>query len=207
MKKYFLPAIAVALMSVAFASCAFSSGDNEKIAAGSIIDKPMTVDQVLEKPEPFVGHQIVIDGYCCHVCSNAGQNLFLTGKNDSTLIRIANTSAFGERFPDAWKGKKLRIKGILREERLDELSIRFLENKHKIQIATIRESSGDSMANAADIATPLCETHMRSHGQSLMPFAESMADFRARAAMRDSIENKPYLQFYYLDADSCLSVQ
>lgn len=99
------------------------------------------------------------------------------------------------------------------ESRIDEAAVREMEAQRAGQIQRATEAAGEADAANAEAAAQQaealknalagCETERKAAGQAeLATFAAQMADYRARIAARDSIEGKPYLSTYYIQATS-----
>ena len=110
----------------------------------------------------------------------------------------ANRSA---RFTKAMKARGFQFPG-------KEFSANVTSRKQYDEGYMMIDSEGKAFhvkqqAEALKNAPAGCETERKAAGQAeLATFATQMADYRARIAARDSIEGKPYLSTYYIQATS-----
>ncbi len=187
--------LAVALVMIALTGC---SG---KSTAESGVSDSLTVDTILANPETFVGQSVTIEGVVSHLCKHGGRKAFLLGSDVNTMIRCDATPEMGNVFPQETIHQPLRVTGVVMESRLDENTIRELEMNRQGQIERITEQQGAEEAANFSNAPTGCETERKAAGQEeVETFAAQMADYRRRIAERDSIEGKPYLSTYYIQA-------
>lgn len=201
MKKFLYAAVA-AFSIFSFASCS-SSSDKASETNDSTAVKTVSVDELYANPEAYVNKQVTVEGVCSHLCAHGGRKAFILGSSDTILLRCEALPAMGGAFAQETKHKPLQVNGIFREERIDEAAVQSMEQQHSIQVATINDEQGAEAAEAADNAAGGCDTERAARGQKdIDSFKARMADYRARIAARNEKEGKPYLSFYYLDADS-----
>lgn len=169
-----------------FASCT----GNKKTAEATTDQTPATVDQVLAMAEQEVDNTVVVEGLCTHICSHGGKKLFLMGDDDSKTIRVESNDAIGA-FKSECANSIVQVKGILKEERIDEAYL----VKWESQIAEgTAEEHGDGKEG--------CETEQKAQGQDTVTNdAGRIKDFRTKIAARNEAEGKNYLSFYYIQAD------
>ncbi len=196
-KSLFFAAMAAFALSVA------SCGNSQK--SDNLQDEPATlsVDEVLANPDSLMGDTIVVEGVCSHLCAHGGRKAFVAGSADSLMLRCEAFPLMGEPFPQSVIHQPIQVKGLLREQRVDEAAIAEMEAKFLEQMAYITRNQGEDAAEAASQKPSGCDTERAAQGQKeLTTFNERMADYRARIAERNEKEGKPYLSFYYLDAVS-----
>lgn len=195
MKKNIVLWAISALVAMAATSC--SSKSNSEATDSETV----TVDSILANPEAYVGKTVTVEGVVSHLCKHGGRKAFLLGSDDNTMIRCDATAEMGNVFPQETIHQPLRVTGTVVESRLDEAAIREMEAARQGQVERIAEQQGEE--DAANFANTLagCETERKAAGQAeLETFTAQMADYRRRIAERDSLEGKPYLSTYFIQA-------
>ena len=173
-----------------------SCGGASKGAAEDSTVEALHVDQVLANPDSYLGDTIVIEGVCSHLCAHGGRKAFIAGSADSIMLRCEAFPLMGEAFPKSVVRRPLQVKGILREERVDEAAIQEMIRKNE-------EAQAAAAANTELIRDSGCATERTAKGQrNLTTFEDRINDFRAKIAARQEKEGKDYLSYYYLDAIS-----
>lgn len=192
MKKITLWTI-IAMVAAVMASCSSSSkSENAE-------DKTISVDQLLADASDLVGDTVTVEGVCSHLCKHGGRKAFLVGSADSVMIRCEAFPAMGEPFPKSVIRHPLAVKGVVREERIDEEAVASMEAQYAESLKTQADSVKENGASHENG----CSTEKAAKGQKgLTTFEERMADYRAKIAAREAAEGKPYLSFYYLEAIS-----
>ena len=179
-KALFLAAIAA--VTFGFVACNSSKTETEPAP------EAVYVDEVFACADSIIGDTLEVQGIVSHLCSHGGRKAFLLGVDTTLILRCEATAEMGGAFAPDTKGKHITVKGIFRENRIDEEAVAAMEARH---------AAADSVANAHEG----CDTEKKALGQDgIDTFAERMADFRAKIAERDSLEGKPYLSNYYLEA-------
>ena len=105
----------MATASIFLASC----GSKADSAQTAVADEALTVDNVLDNAEKYVGDTIVVEGECSHLCKHGGRKAFLVSAKDDRMLRAEAAGAFGAFEKDAIH-KVLKVKGVLVEDRIDE---------------------------------------------------------------------------------------
>ena len=175
----------VIMSVVMFANCTGNKNttDNDKEITA------LLVDDVLAVAEQETDKIIVVEGVCTHVCSHGGKKLFLMGNDDSKTIRVESNDALGA-FKKECANSLVRVKGTLKEERIDEAYLVKWENE--MAQGTAEEHGGDGEG---------CETEQKAQGQdNISDEAIRIRDFRTRIADRNETEGKKYLSFYFIEA-------
>lgn len=196
MKNLFLmPALIIAVSVV---SCGRSNSDS---SVGQIAGTAVSVDSVFLNPDSMVGDTLLVEGVCSHLCKHGGKKAFLVGSDDNVIIRCESTADMGGFFPQETVHKVLRVRGVLRESRIDEQTVALMEQQHADQVAQLtgqlEESQLDEVANNPGG----CDTERKAQGQAdIASFADRMADYRAKIAERSTTEGKPYLSTYYIES-------
>jgi len=195
MKKNIVLWAISALVAMAATSC---SGKSNSEATDS---ETVTVDSILANPEAYVGKTVSVEGVVSHLCKHGGRKAFLLGSDDNTMIRCDATAEMGNVFPQETIHQLLRVTGTVVESRLDEAAIREMEAARQGQVERIAEQQGEEEAANFENALAGCETERKAAGQAeLETFTAQMADYRRRIAERDSLEGKPYLSTYFIQA-------
>ncbi|MDE6490521.1 MAG: hypothetical protein K2L49_05110, partial [Muribaculaceae bacterium] len=161
----------------------------------------LTVDQIIENPDLFVGKTITVDGVCSHLCKHGGRKAFLLSEGGTALLRCEATPEMGGAFAKECIRQPLKVSGILRENRIDETTLQQLEQQHAAQMEAMI-AQGVENAETTEAAVG-CSTEKAAHGQGdLNSFEARMADYRAKIAEREKAEGKPYFSDYYIEATS-----
>ena len=201
MKKNILISLAVAASAILY-SCGNSSSNSAQETAEDT--SAMTVDQVLSDAQQLVGDTITVEGVCSHLCKHGGRKAFVLGSADSLLLRCEAYPVMGTPFSKDAIHKPIAVKGILKEERVDENTVAEME--HQYAMLNSQNDAADQFNETTEKATEPtggCDTERAARGQQkLNSFADRIADYRARIAARNEKEGKAYLSFYYLEAIS-----
>jgi hypothetical protein len=149
----------------------------------------MGVDSLLKRAEALVGDTIVIDGVCTHICQHGGKKIFLMGSDDTWTIRIEAGDNIG-RFSQETVNSIVEVKGILKEQRIDETYLMDWETKLASQTA---EKHGDDESG--------CATEQKAQNEKPARTEQERIDnFRKRIADRNEKEGKNFLSFYFVEA-------
>lgn len=201
MKKNILISLAVAASAILY-SCGNSSSNSAQETADDT--SAMTVDQVLSDAQQLVGDTITVEGVCSHLCKHGGRKAFVLGSADSLLLRCEAFPVMGTPFSNDAVHKPIAVKGILKEERVDENTVAEME--HQYATLNSQNDAADQFNETTEKAaepTGGCDTERAARGQQqLNSLADRIADYRARIAARNEKEGKAYLSFYYLEAIS-----
>lgn len=185
MKKLF-SAFIVAVMAVAMAACGSKQQNNAAQEEATV----MNVDQLLADAPALVDSTVTFEGVCSHTCKHGATKMFLIGTDDSQTIRVeaCDLGAFDTKVIH----QPVTVTGILREQRIDEEYLAQWEEQVKAQTAKTH-GEGDEAG---------CDTERAARGMESSTAEGQIAEYRARIAERDSLEGKPYVSFYYVDAKS-----
>lgn len=202
-KNFYILATAV----VAFLASACGSNSKQQTATQETTET-LTVDEVFETPDKYVGDTITIEGVCSHLCSQGGKKAFLQGNADNVQIRCEAFPLMGEPFPKSCIHHPMKVTGIFREQRIDNELVDQMESEYNERFQKIAEAHGEETAQRAANASAGCDTERAAQGQQdLNTFKERMDDYRTRIAAREAAEGKAYLSFYYLDAISFVTLE
>jgi len=150
----------------------------------------MEVDLLLSNAETLVDETIAVEGVCTHICSHGGKKIFLMGSDDTQIIRVEAGGDIGSFDQDA-ANSIVEVKGILRENRIDEA---YLLNWEEQIAAQTDEKHGDGEAG--------CASEQKAQNEKPSnTVQERIANFRERIAERNEKEGKNYLSFYFIEAE------
>lgn len=195
MKKtiYLFATIALALIATA---CGGSK--NQQSATNDEATEALTVDELLTNPDQYVDQTVTLEGICSHLCKHGGRKAFVQGNADNMLLRCEAFPGMDAPFSGETIHHPIRVTGIFHEERINEEYLQDLERTEQERAYNINQEGGDVTPGEQQSG---CDTERAARGQQdLTTLNERIADYRARIAARDSIEGKPYLSFYYLEA-------
>lgn len=179
--------LATALLMVACGGNTSNKSKGEEAQAQGEVVAAMEIDALLASAEKLVGQEVAIEGICTHICSHGGRKIFLMGSDDAKTIRIESgkLGAFDQKCVNSI----VKVKGMLKEERIDEA---YLKNWEELEAANAAEEHGDGEGG--------CSTEKAARGETGNTTEERIADFRARIAERKEATGKEYLSFYFVEA-------
>lgn len=185
MKNNFL--MMMTALTLTFASCggnATGNGAQTRTEEGA---PALEVDAVLAGADSLSGREIELEGICTHICKHGGTKIFVMGSDDTKTLRI-EAAGLGS-FDRKCVNSIVRVRGVLREERIDEAYLQRWEALTATQTAP-----------AHGAAETGCESEKSARGETGSTVAERIADFRAKIAARREATGRDYLSFYYLEA-------
>ena len=182
------------MMAVLFVTACFtmmSCGSGKKQAQTTEEIAAMSIDEVMEKAADLVEQTVVIEGVCTHTCSHGAKKMFLVGSDDSKTLRIeaGELGAFDTKVVN----NVVTVKGIIKEERIDEAYLQDWEARLKAQT---EEKHGDGDGEGG------CDTEKNARGETANTTEGRIADFRAKIAAEKEATGKEYLAFYHVVANS-----
>ena len=142
-----------------------------------------------ESTDSLAGKEVWIEGVCTHACKHGARKIFLMGSDDTQTIRV-ESGKLGK-FDPQCVGSIVRVKGILREQRVDEDYLHSWEEQVRTQAG---EQHGTTAAG--------CDSEKKARGETAATVEGRIADFRRKIAERNAAEGKPYLSFYFVEAQS-----
>lgn len=179
--RLFLNVFAVAVSILLFASC-----------TGNSNAKPMSVDELLTNAASMIDETVIVDGLCTHVCEKSGMKLFLQGSDATNTLRAESDATLGKFDPENI-GQRVRIRGKLVEERLDEAYLQELEKKISDSALAVHGEGGKG-----------CETEEAAEGVTIdSSERERVNQLRQKIAERKAAEGKEYLSQFHIAAESC----
>lgn len=186
--KQMILGLAVAAFAVAGMSC---GGNKQKANEAAQAEQAavMDVDSLLANAEALTGQEIIVEAICTHACKHGATKIFLMGSDDTKTIRVeaCELGAFDTKCVNSI----VRVKGIMKEDRIDEVYLQTWETQLK-EAATKQHGEGEAG----------CETEKKARGESANTPEDRIAAFRAKIATRQAEEGKAYLSFYHIDAIS-----
>ena len=186
--KWMMTALLMAVCMV-FASC----GNSKKQQAQQAEETAavLSIDDVMAKAGELVDQTVVIEGVCTHTCSHGAKKMFLVGSDDSKTLRIeaGELGAFDTKVVN----NVVTVKGIIKEERIDEAYLVDWENRLKSQT---EEKHGNGEGEGG------CDTEKNARGETANTAEGRIADFRAKIAAEKEATGKEYLSFYHVVATS-----
>ena len=180
--------MAAFLVAACFTMMSCGGGKKQTQAAEEVA---MSIDEVMEKAAGLVEQTVVIEGVCTHTCSHGAKKMFLVGSDDSKTLRIeaGELGAFDTKVVN----NVVTVKGIIKEERIDEAYLQDWEARLKAQT---EEKHGDGDGEGG------CDTEKNARGETANTTEGRIADFRAKIAAEKEATGKDYLAFYHVVANS-----
>ena len=175
-----------------FAACVLSScGGGKKQSQNAEEVAVMSIDDVMAKAAGLVEQEVTIEGVCTHTCSHGAKKMFLVGSDDSKTLRVeaGELGAFDTKVVN----NIVTVKGVIKEERIDEAYLVDWENRLKNQTA---EKHGNEEGEGG------CDTEKNSRGETANTEEGRIADFRTKIAAEKAATGKEYLSFYHVVATS-----
>jgi len=117
----------IAVISLIFAY-ACTQGTRESAEKQLSDTVKLTVASFLTAAPNYVNKPVQILGTVSHTCKHGGKRMFLVDENDSISVEIT-TGPDIAKFDEALIGSRLRVFGILKEERIDEKYLSEWENE------------------------------------------------------------------------------
>lgn len=181
--------VAVALMATCLTMVSCGNSKKQQAQTAEQVVVAMSIDDVMAKAPELVDQTVVIEGVCTHTCSHGAKKMFLVGSDDSKTLRIeaGELGAFDTKVVN----QVVTVKGILKEERIDEAYLQDWEARLK---ANTEEHHGNGEGG--------CDTEKNARGETANTEEGRIADFRAKIAAAKEATGKEYLSFYHVVADS-----
>lgn len=178
-----------AILAVAFMMVACGNNQNTKVADQQPVEVvAVAIDSLLVDGETLAGQVVEIEGVCTHICSHSASKIFLLSDGGKTLrVEAAELGSFAQECVNS----VVKVKGVLREERIDEAYLQAWEQR----IANkTEEQHGEGDGDGG------CDTEKAARGETANSSVERIADFRTKIAARTEAEGKEYLSFYFVEA-------
>ena len=187
MKTKWIVAVAMIAACLVMVSC--GGGKKQQAAEEAVV--AMSIDDVMAKASGLVEQEVTIEGVCTHTCSHGAKKMFLVGSDDTKTLRIeaGELGAFDTKVVN----NVVTVKGIIKEERIDEAYLVDWENRLKNQT---EEKHGNEEGEGG------CDTEKNARGETANTAEGRIADFRAKIAAEKEATGKEYLSFYHVVATS-----
>lgn len=170
-----------------FASCGGSANRDKAPREAAEASPALEIDAVLAGADTLAGRTIELEGICTHICKHGGTKIFVMGSDDTKSLRI-EAAGLGS-FDRKCVNSIVRVKGILREERIDEA---YLQRWEAAAAAQAAAEHGETAAG--------CDSEKAARGETGSSAAERIANFRTKIAARQAAAGKAYLSFYFVEA-------
>lgn len=144
-----------------------------------------SVDEVLSNATSLIDKEIIIKGYCTHICAHTKRKLFLDNSDHSQTLKVEpkeNTP-----YKDSFIEKEISVYGYLVEDRIDEAYL----NDWEEQIATNSEEIHGEEDGTG------CATEKKARQETTNSSKERIDDFRNKIKHRYETEGIDYLSFYH----------
>ena len=181
--------MAVAMFAACFMMVSCGNAKKQSQSAEQVSTVAMGIDEVMAKAADLVEQSVTIEGVCTHTCSHGAKKMFLVGSDDSKTLRIeaGELGAFDTKVVN----QVVTVKGILKEERIDEAYLVDWENRLKAQT---EEHHGNGEGG--------CDTEKNARGETANTAEGRISDFRTKIAAEKAATGKEYLSFYHVVAES-----
>ena len=181
--------MAAAMLAACFMMVSCGNAKKQSQSAEQVSTVAMSIDEVMAKAADLVEQSVTIEGVCTHTCSHGAKKMFLVGSDDSKTLRIeaGELGAFDTKVVN----QVVTVKGILKEERIDEAYLVDWENRLKAQT---EEHHGNGEGG--------CDTEKNARGETANTAEGRIADFRTKIAAEKAATGKEYLSFYHVVAES-----
>ena len=187
MKTKWMVAVAMIAACLVMVSC--GGGKKQQAAEEAVV--AMSIDDVMAKASGLVEQEVTIEGVCTHTCSHGAKKMFLVGSDDTKTLRIeaGELGAFDTKVVN----NVVTVKGVIKEERIDEAYLVDWETRLKNQT---EEKHGNEEGEGG------CDTEKNARGETANTAEGRIADFRAKIAADKEATGKEYLSFYHVVATS-----
>ena len=125
MTKNLFPILIISV--IFFTSCNLgskTSGENKSDTA------LLTVLAFDTSAHSFVDKPVIIEGTVLHLCKHGGKRMFIVDGTDSVRVEITAGQDI-TKFEESLVGSRVRVFGVLKEERIDERYLNEWENEVK----------------------------------------------------------------------------
>ncbi len=194
-----------------FAAC-HGGGDRDQTPAVDTTEM-LTVDRLLANPEEYVGKRVTVIGDVDHFGIYEGRRMFMRcDDNDSLHLRCDATAAIGGNFNQDIVGRRIIIKGLLQERRIDEAYIDRLTQSFMAHHEQLDQKQAETQASLPDylVETATDKTVYGGLTKTRNPdsmFAQTIEEYRRQIAARRALDGKDYISAYYVDVIETLNAQ
>ena len=187
--KNLLLVAALMVGAASFTACGGNKNKQQKEEIKAEVITALNVDSVLSQAETLVNTQITFEGVCTHICAHGGKKIFMMGSDDKNTIRV-QAGKFGA-FEKGCVNSVVRVKGTLKEERIDEAYLQDWETRLK---NNTEEKHGNGEGG--------CDSEKKARKETANTPEDRIAAFRKQIAERTEKTGKAYLSFYFVEAES-----
>ena len=114
-----------------------TKAESTAAAAEAAVGEALQIDDLLAGADSLAGKEVWIEGVCTHACKHGARKIFLMGSDDTQTIRV-ESGKLGK-FDPQCVGSIVRVKGILREQRVDEDYLHsWVNSTERLRPAAIR---------------------------------------------------------------------
>jgi hypothetical protein len=111
--------VLLSLVLLVFLLAGCNQGPKEE-AAGNLMDTALlTVVSFDTSAYNYVDKPVIIEGTVLHTCKHGGKRMFLVDGSDSIRVEVT-TGGDIAKFDESLVGSRVRVTGILKEERIDD---------------------------------------------------------------------------------------
>jgi hypothetical protein len=126
MIKHFIYTLIILLFMIT--SCGTGSKDDANKKKSDTAK--VTVLSFLKQADTLIDKPVIIEGNILHTCKHGGKRMFLVDGNDSVTVEVTAGGTITS-FDEKLIGSRVRVAGMLREERIDEKYLNEWENEVK----------------------------------------------------------------------------
>ncbi len=109
---------------------ACSTGNQDKAKKTNTDTVKVTVLSFLSQADSLIEKPVLIEGTVLHTCKHGGKRMFLVDGNDSVSVEVTAGPSI-TKFDEKLIGSRVRVTGILKEERIDAKYLNEWENEVK----------------------------------------------------------------------------
>jgi hypothetical protein len=121
-------AVGISLLFI-FTSCKKETAETKPVENAI---KTVSFDELFGNKFENTNKKVAVEGLCVHVCKHSGKKIFIIGTDpDSKLQIYAGEGLSG--FPQDLEGSKVRVIGVLEEEKLDMDYVNQMEEDLKTE--------------------------------------------------------------------------
>jgi hypothetical protein len=136
-----------------FAIVACNTGNKEEANKNVSDTTKVSVLTFLQQADSLIEKPVIIEGTVLHTCKHGGKRLFLVDGNDSIRVEVTAGPSITS-FDESIVGSRIRISGLLKEERIDAKYLNDWENEvkkpaenHKVGVHTGAKGHEDQGLN------------------------------------------------------------
>ena len=162
------------LFILAVAACSTGNQGNDKKT--SIDTVKVNVASFLSQADTLVNKPVIIEGTVLHTCKHGGKRMFLVDGNDSVSVEVTAGEKI-TKFDESLIGGRVRVTGLLKEERIDTKFLNEWENEvkkpgenHNVGVHTGAKGHEDQDANDKLEQIKAYREELKSSGKDHLSF-------------------------------------